>query len=107
NVRWNDGTSWPIQAGHGCIACASHRFWENMSPFYQRLPNVPGFGADTTAEEIGLKVVAGVGAVTAAHAALKVAQAVGPKAVRAVAPRLRPRRKEEGTSEDTEGEDDA
>ncbi len=22
-VRWNDGTSWPIGAGHGCIACAS------------------------------------------------------------------------------------
>ena len=40
-VRWNDGTSWPVKAGHGCIACASHRFWDTKSPFYKRLPSVP------------------------------------------------------------------
>ena len=27
-VRWNDGTSWPVQAGHGCIACSEPGFWE-------------------------------------------------------------------------------
>ena len=27
NVRWNDGTSWPVEAGHNCIACASPKFW--------------------------------------------------------------------------------
>jgi hydrogenase small subunit len=27
-VRWNDGTSWPVAAGHGCIACAIPDFWE-------------------------------------------------------------------------------
>jgi hydrogenase small subunit len=27
-VRWNDGTSWPVAAGHGCIACASPGFWD-------------------------------------------------------------------------------
>jgi len=64
NVRWNDGTSWPVEAGHNCIACASHDFWTNASPFYERLPNVPGFGADTTAEKVGLTVLGGV----AAHA---------------------------------------
>jgi hydrogenase small subunit len=68
NVRWNDGTSWPIQAGHNCIACASHEFWANASPFYARLPNVPGFGADTTAEKVGAVVVGAVAAATAAHA---------------------------------------
>ena len=51
NVRWNDGTSWPIGAGHNCIACASPDFWGTMTPFYERLPNVPGFGADTTARD--------------------------------------------------------
>ena len=69
NVRWNDGTSWPVEAGHGCIACASPDFWATMSPFYERLPNVPGFGADTTAETIGLVAVGGVAAVAAAHGA--------------------------------------
>ena len=53
-VQWNDHTSWPIRAGHGCIACASPRFWDHMSPFYDRLPNVPGFGVEVTAGEIGL-----------------------------------------------------
>jgi hydrogenase small subunit len=33
-VRWNDGTSWPIAAGHPCIGCASPNFWDRMSPFY-------------------------------------------------------------------------
>jgi len=65
-VRWNDGTSWPVKAGHGCIACASHRFWDTKSPFYKRLPSVPGFGVDVTAEEIGW---VGTGAVAAAMVA--------------------------------------
>ena len=47
-VRWNDGTSWPIGAGHGCVACASPRFWDTMSPFYDRLPDVNMLGVDTT-----------------------------------------------------------
>jgi hydrogenase small subunit len=33
-VKWNDGTCWPIQAGHGCVGCAEERFWDRMSPFY-------------------------------------------------------------------------
>jgi hydrogenase small subunit len=67
-VRWNSGTSWPVKSGHGCIACASHRFWDSMSPFYKPLPKVPGFGVDVTAEEIGWGVVGTVAALTAAHA---------------------------------------
>lgn len=27
-VRWNDGVSWPVASGHGCIACAIPDFWE-------------------------------------------------------------------------------
>ena len=36
-VKWNSGTCWPVEAGHGCIGCASPHFWDNMTPFYQRL----------------------------------------------------------------------
>jgi len=75
NVRWNEGTSWPVEAGHGCIGCAAPDFWENASPFYGRLPNVPGFGADTTAETIGLVAIAGVAALSAAHGVGKAIQA--------------------------------
>jgi hydrogenase small subunit len=74
NVRWNDGTSWPIEAGHTCIGCASPEFWATMSPFYERLPNVPGFGADTTAETVGLVVIGGTAALMAAHAGGKFVQ---------------------------------
>lgn len=36
-VKWNDGTSWPIQAGHPCIGCSEPNFWDKMSPFYKSL----------------------------------------------------------------------
>lgn len=67
-VRWNDGTNWPIGAGHGCIACASPRFWERMSPFYDRLPGVQMLGVDVDAQTIGLGAVGFVAAATAVHA---------------------------------------
>ena len=63
-----------MQAGHGCIGCASPSFWSNLSPFYERVPNVPGFGSETTAETIGLTVVGAVAAASAAHGVAKVVQ---------------------------------
>lgn len=27
-VRYNDGASWPVQSGHGCIGCSEPDFWE-------------------------------------------------------------------------------
>lgn len=27
-VRYNEGTSWPVRAGHGCIGCSEPGFWE-------------------------------------------------------------------------------
>jgi hydrogenase small subunit len=67
NVRWNDQTSWPVKAGHGCLACASHRFWDTKSPFYERLPQVPGFGVDVSAGEIGLALTGAVAGATIVH----------------------------------------
>ena len=66
-ARWNDQTSWPVKAGHGCLACASRRFWDTRSPFYQRLPDVPGFGVDVTAAEIGIALTAAVAGATVVH----------------------------------------
>ncbi|RLC89432.1 MAG: [Ni/Fe] hydrogenase small subunit [Chloroflexi bacterium] len=28
SVRWNEGTSWPVGSGHGCIGCSEPDFWE-------------------------------------------------------------------------------
>ncbi len=71
-VRWNDGTSWPIGAGHGCIGCSEPGFWDANTPFYRTLPSVPGFGVDTTANEIGAGFVAVTATVVAAHAVISI-----------------------------------
>ena len=39
SVKWNDGTNWPIGAGHPCLGCAEQRFWDRMTPFYRALPD--------------------------------------------------------------------
>jgi hydrogenase small subunit len=67
-VRWNDRTSWPVMAGHPCISCAAYRFWDTSSPFYKRLPSVPGFGVNTTAGKIGIAITGAVAAGVGAHA---------------------------------------
>jgi [NiFe] hydrogenase small subunit len=36
-VKFNDGTSWPVQAGHPCIGCSQPDFWDKFTPFYQEL----------------------------------------------------------------------
>jgi hydrogenase small subunit len=35
-TKWNDGTSFPIQSGHGCIGCSEPNFWD-AGPMYQAL----------------------------------------------------------------------
>ena len=86
-IQWNDGTNWPIGVGHGCLGCAQPAFWDRMTPFYRTLPGVPGFGVETTAQEVGIGLVGAVGALTAAHAAGSVIRMRGnAKATGKVAP---------------------
>ena len=42
-----------------------------MSPFYDRLPNVPGFGVEVSAGEIGLGLTGAVVAGVTAHGLIK------------------------------------
>jgi len=67
-VKYNEGTSWPVQAGHGCLGCSEPNFWDKMSPFYRRLPKVPGFGVEKTADKIGAGMVALTATGIAVHA---------------------------------------
>ncbi len=66
-IKWNNGVSYPIQSGHGCIGCSEENFWDN-GPFYERLPNMTGFGIEYTADQIGGVIAGVVGAGIAAHA---------------------------------------
>ena len=74
NVRWNEGTNWPIGCGHPCIGCAEPDFWDRMTPFYQHLKGVPGFGVGSNVDRVGLLATAGVGAAFAAHGVVSIVQ---------------------------------
>jgi hydrogenase small subunit len=62
-VKWNDGASFPIESGHGCIGCSEPGFWDKGS-FYAPLATKKGYAA------------AGLAAAAAAGVALGVASAV-------------------------------
>ena len=38
--KWNQGTSFPIQSGHGCIGCSEPGFWDAGS-LYKAIPKPP------------------------------------------------------------------
>jgi hydrogenase small subunit len=57
-IKWNNGVSYPIQSGHGCIGCSEEGFWDQGS-FYERMTGVPGLSEEKNADDIG-KVAAGV-----------------------------------------------
>lgn len=74
--RFNSHTSWPIQAGHGCIGCSEPHFWDNMQPFESPMAShkfdsvFGGLGADAVADKIGIGVLCLTGVAIAAHAAI-------------------------------------
>ncbi len=67
--QWNSSTSWPIGAGHPCIGCTEPNFWDTMTPFYGRLPDVGGFGIEQRVDILGAALAVGATAGVLAHAA--------------------------------------
>jgi hydrogenase small subunit len=55
-LKWNSGTSFPIQSGHGCLGCSEPGFWD-LGGFYKPL---------STAKNDPLKWAAGAAAAGAA-----------------------------------------
>jgi hydrogenase small subunit len=76
NVRWNEGTSWPIGCGHPCIGCAEPAFWDEMTPFYSHLSGIPGFGAAADIDRVGLLATAAVGAAMGGHALVQLGKRI-------------------------------
>jgi hydrogenase small subunit len=64
-TKWNEGISYPIQSGHGCIGCSEKDFWD--VPIYKRLPQIPGIGIEATADKIGAAAAVGVAVGVTAH----------------------------------------
>lgn len=67
-LQWNSANSWPIGAGHPCLGCTERNFWDTMTPFYNRLPDIAGFGVEGRVDMIGGALAVGVTAGVAAHA---------------------------------------
>lgn len=65
-TRWNNGVSFPIESGHGCIGCSEQNFWDQGS-FYDRITTIPHFGTNATAETVGVAAVAAVAGGVAVH----------------------------------------
>mgnify|MGYP002467711945 CR=1 FL=1 len=66
STRWNNGVSFPIQSGHGCIGCSEQNFWDQQS-FYDRITTIPHMGTKSTAQSVGVSAVAAVARGVAMH----------------------------------------
>ena len=71
-VRWNEGTNWPIGCGHPCLGCAEPNFWDTMTPFYQRLPEVAGFAVGEWVDPVGLGLAGVVAGAVTVHGVAEV-----------------------------------
>ncbi|UQX11276.1 hydrogenase small subunit [Candidatus Mycobacterium methanotrophicum] len=75
-VRYNEGTNWPVGAGHGCIACAAPNFWDRyaterpMAEANIRAPGLFGGGVESGIDKFGVGLLSVAGAGIAVHAAL-------------------------------------
>jgi hydrogenase small subunit len=60
-VKWNQGVSFPIEAGHGCIGCSEPNFWDRGG-FYRSLPQGEWGSAGGLAVAATAGTAAGAGA---------------------------------------------
>jgi len=73
-TKWNQGTSFPIQSGHGCLGCSEPNFWDAGS-FYQSLSTPTHSVANAVGVGVAAAAVAGVGIGIANHHAKSKAEA--------------------------------
>ncbi len=72
-VRFNDGISWPVMAGHGCMGCTEPGFWDTMAPLEKPISEKTILANERTVDKLG---VAALGATAAGIAIHAVASAV-------------------------------
>ncbi len=58
-TKWNDGTSFPIESGHGCIGCSEPNFWD-FGGFYRALSLPTGASGKTAVYAAAGGIAAGV-----------------------------------------------
>jgi hydrogenase small subunit len=73
-AKWNQGTSWPVESGHGCLGCSEPDFWDAGS-FYKALSIPTG----DIARAAGYAAVAGAAIGVAAGGVNRVRRAAAQK----------------------------
>jgi hydrogenase small subunit len=73
-LKWNQGTGFPIQAGHGCIGCSEPRFWDKGG-FYDPLSAGQWGTRDALFGAAAAGAALGIGSALAARARKKKALA--------------------------------
>jgi len=73
-LKWNQGTSFPIQSGHPCIGCSEPRFWDKGG-FYDPISAGNWGSRDALLGAAAAGAALGVGSALAARARKKKAQA--------------------------------
>lgn len=66
-MKWNNGTSYPIQSGHPCIGCSEANFWDN-GRLYDHGSAFAGFGIEADADTVGKIALGATAAALAGHA---------------------------------------
>ncbi|MCP5445533.1 MAG: hydrogenase small subunit [Chromatiaceae bacterium] len=60
-VKWNEGTSWPVESGHGCLGCSQPDFWD-AGGFYNALSIPVGDISRTASYAVAAGVALGAAA---------------------------------------------
>lgn len=71
-MRWNGGTSYPIQSGNPCIGCTEQDFWDN-GPFFTRRSKIPATQTTINPDKVGLTIMGATVAGVAVHAGITAA----------------------------------
>lgn len=75
-IRYNEGTNWPIGAGHGCIGCSELGFWDRYAherPLASADIHAAGpfgLGIESSVDKFGVGLLAATGVGIALHAVL-------------------------------------
>ncbi len=80
-VRYNNGTSWPIMGGHGCMGCYEPAFWDTMAPLEKPISDqaIGIKGAESAVNTVFATLAGLTVAGVAAHAAATAIKKHGPE----------------------------
>jgi hydrogenase small subunit len=65
-TKWNQGTSFPIQSGHGCLGCSEPDFWDKGS-FYEAISRAQFTTPEAIAAAAAVGAAAGIGSAIASR----------------------------------------